>query len=83
MVFGGIGYLIRKLKFEAAPLILGFILGPMIEVAFRQSLLISSGKFSVFVSRPISLGFFVITVALLISSPLMTWLKKRYREPEK
>jgi putative tricarboxylic transport membrane protein len=83
MVFGGIGYLIRKLKFEAAPLILGFILGPMIEVAFRQSLLISNGSFSIFVSRPISLGFFVITLVLLISSPLMAWLRTRYQELEK
>ncbi|MFB3885120.1 MAG: tripartite tricarboxylate transporter permease [Thermodesulfobacteriota bacterium] len=81
MVFGGIGYLTRKLKFEAAPLILGFILGPMIEVAFRQSLLISNGSFSIFVSRPLSLGFFVITLVLLISSPLMTWLKRRCQEP--
>jgi putative tricarboxylic transport membrane protein len=82
MIFGGIGYLIRKLKFEAAPLILGFILGPMIEVALRQSLLISNGRFYIFISRPISLGFFVITLVLLISSPIMAWLKKRYRELE-
>jgi len=82
MIFGGIGYLIRKLKFEAAPLILGFILGPMIEVAFRQSLLISSGSFSIFISRPISLGFFVISLVLLLSSPLMAWLKKPYHEQE-
>ncbi len=82
MIFGGIGYLIRKLKYEGAPLILGFILGPMIEVAFRQSLLISNGRFSIFISRPISLGFLVVTLVLLISSPIMAWLKKRYRELE-
>lgn len=82
MVFGGIGYLMRKLKFEGAPLILGFILGPMIEEALRQTLIISNGSFSIFISRPISLGFLVITFALLLSSPVMAWIKKRYPELE-
>lgn len=78
MIFGGIGYLMRKLKFDGAPLILGFILGPMIEQTLRQSLLISNGSFSIFIFHPISLGFLIISFILLISSPVMAWLKKRY-----
>jgi putative tricarboxylic transport membrane protein len=79
MIFGGVGYLMRKLKYEAGPLVLGFILGPMIEEKFRQSLLINRGNFSIFVSRPIALGFILFAMVLLISSPVITMLKKRYK----
>lgn len=78
MVFGGLGYLMRKLKFHGAPLILGFVLGPMIEQALRQSLLKSEGDFSIFISRPISLGFLLLSLFLLLSSPVMTLLKRRH-----
>ncbi len=77
MIFGGVGYLMRKLKFEGAPLILGFILGPMIEEAIRQSLLITKGDLSIFVSRPLALGFILFSMALLISSPVRVLLRKR------
>jgi len=60
-------------------LILAFILGPMIEERFRQSLLITKGDFSIFVSRPIALGFLLFAMVLLISSPVMALLKKRYK----
>jgi putative tricarboxylic transport membrane protein len=79
MIFGGVGYLMRKLKYEGGPLVLGFILGPMIEEGLRQSLLITDGDFSIFVSRPIALGFVLLATALLISSPVMTLLRKRYK----
>ncbi len=79
MIFGGVGYLMRKLKYEGGPLVLGFILGPMIEEKFRQSLLITRGDFSIFVSRPIALGFLLFAVVLLISSPVISLLKKRYQ----
>src|SRR5512137_1114186 len=61
-----LGYALRKLKFESGSLPLAFILGPMIEASMRQSLLISGGSFSIFVTRPISLtivalfAFFVL-----------------------
>lgn len=76
MIFGGVGYLMRKLRYEAGPLVLGLILGPMIEEKFRQSLLITRGDFSVFVSRPIALGFILFAIVLLISSPAIALLKK-------
>ena len=77
-IFGGVGYLMRKLRFDAAPLILGFILGPMFEEAIRQSLLISNGSAYIFVSRPISVSLLALTAVLLLSSPVAVWIKKRY-----
>ncbi len=54
--FGVIGYLFLKLECEPAPLLLGFVLGPMMEENLRRSLLLSRGDFTVFVTRPLSMG---------------------------
>jgi putative tricarboxylic transport membrane protein len=62
---GLFGYVAYRLGCEAAPLLLGFVLGPMIEENLRRALLISHGDPAVFVQRPISLTFLVLTVALL------------------
>jgi TctA family transporter len=62
---GLVGYLFAMLDCPPAPVILGFILGPILEVNLRRTLLISQGDFSVFVTRPISLGFLLLAVALL------------------
>jgi len=82
MIFGGLGYMMRKLHYEAGPLILGFILGPMIEEGLRQSLLMSKGDLSLFLSRPIALCFLLFAFALLISSPVIALLKARYKVVE-
>jgi len=66
-VFGAIGYGLRKLRCEPAPLLLGFILGPMLEENFRRSMLLSAGDLSVFVTRPISAGFLLVSLALLVA----------------
>jgi putative tricarboxylic transport membrane protein len=66
LVFGIVGYLMRKFRYDGAPLILAAVLGPMLEEAFRQSLMLSHGEFSIFVSRPISLSFLVVAVILLV-----------------
>jgi putative tricarboxylic transport membrane protein len=66
ILFGLLGYLLRKWAFEAAPLLLALVLGPKLEVAFRQALMISHGDFGVFIRRPISLGFLLATVIFLI-----------------
>ena len=63
--FGFIGYLFNKLSVEAAPLLLGFILGPMMEENLRRALLLSRGDWSVFVTRPLSAGLLVVAVLLL------------------
>jgi putative tricarboxylic transport membrane protein len=69
-VFGVVGYLMRKFDYEGAPLILAMVIGPMMEEALRQSLILSTGDFAVFVSRPLSAVFIVGALALL-SLPLV------------
>jgi TctA family transporter len=64
--FGLVGYVMSRLQCEPAPLLLGFILGPLIEENMRRALLISHGDFSTFVERPISLAFLVMALALVI-----------------
>ena len=64
--FGVFGYLLRKLSCEMAPLLLGFILGPMMEEYLSRSSLLSQNDFSVFVSRPLSLRMLLLAVALLV-----------------
>jgi putative tricarboxylic transport membrane protein len=65
-VFGVVGYLLRKLECEPAPLLLGFILGPMLEENLRRSMLLSAGDPWIFLTRPISLGFLVAATVLLV-----------------
>jgi putative tricarboxylic transport membrane protein len=66
ILFGAIGFLMRKRAYEAAPLLLALVLGPKLEVAFRQALMISHGSFSVFFQRPISLVFILATFIFLL-----------------
>ncbi|ABF07711.1 putative tricarboxylic transport membrane protein [Cupriavidus metallidurans] len=77
--FGVIGYLFIKLKCEPAPLLLGFVLGPMMEENFRRSLLLSRGDFSVFVTRPLSLGL-LIGAAVLVLIVAMPSIKAKREE---
>jgi putative tricarboxylic transport membrane protein len=70
-VFGVLGYLLKKFDYEAAPLILAMVIGPMMEEALRQSLILSAGSFTIFVERPITAGF-LLAAALLLVLPLFT-----------
>jgi putative tricarboxylic transport membrane protein len=74
-VFGVAGYLMRKFRYQAAPLVLALVLGPMLEEAFRQSLITSRGSFAIFFTRPISVGFLIVAFILLII-PIVTMRKK-------
>jgi putative tricarboxylic transport membrane protein len=65
-MFGFIGYLFIKLGFEPAPLVLGLVLGPMLEENFRRALVIAHGDPSIFVSRPISLFFLILALAFIV-----------------
>ena len=65
-LFGVIGYLLMKLECEPAPLLLGFLLGPMMEVYMRRAMLLSRGDPWVFLQRPLSLTFLAIAVVLLL-----------------
>ena len=79
LFFGVVGWLMRKFGYEGAPLILAYVLGPMLENALRQSLLISQGSFLIFVSRPISavaLGF----ASLLLLTTLLPNFRKRRQQ---
>ncbi|RZA29734.1 MAG: tripartite tricarboxylate transporter permease, partial [Proteobacteria bacterium] len=75
--FGLLGYIFIKLGCEGAPLLLGFVLGPMMEENFRRSLLLSRGDFSVFFTRPISLGLLIAAVALVVIVALPSIKNKR------
>jgi putative tricarboxylic transport membrane protein len=65
-VFGFIGYIFYKLKCEPAPLILGFILGPIMEENLRRAMLLSRGDPTVFFTRPLSLGLLLAAAALVV-----------------
>jgi TctA family transporter len=77
ILFGMLGYVFLKLKCEPAPLILAFVLGPLMEENLRRALLISRGDPTVFVTRPISAGFLVATVVLLLILIVPAIRKKR------
>jgi TctA family transporter len=72
-VFGFLGYMFMRLDLDAAPLMLGFILGPMMEENFRRSLLLSRGSFGIFFSRPIS-GSLLGLIALFILWQLVSFV---------
>jgi putative tricarboxylic transport membrane protein len=67
IVFGIVGYVLRKFEYEEAPLVLAFILGPMMETNFRQSMIISGGSLAIFVTRPICAVAMVLSALLLVS----------------
>ncbi|RIX99731.1 tripartite tricarboxylate transporter permease [Aureimonas flava] len=76
-LFGAAGYLLRKLDCEPAPLLLGFILGPMVEEYLRRALLISGGDATVFVTHPISAVMLALAMVLLAIVVLPTIRRTR------
>ena len=78
-LFGVIGYVFIKLDAEPAPLLLGLILGPMMEEYLRRALLLSDGDWSVFVTRPISAGLLLSTILLLVMM-LLPSIKAKHKE---
>ncbi|HET7595675.1 MAG TPA: tripartite tricarboxylate transporter permease [Burkholderiales bacterium] len=75
--FGLLGYLFQKLKCEPAPLILAFVLGPLMEENLRRALLISRGDATVFIRHPISAAFLIATIVLLAILVIPSIRKKR------
>jgi putative tricarboxylic transport membrane protein len=63
---GVVGYVLRKLDFEIAPIILGLVLAPMLELSFRQSLAMSAGSYGIFLTHPISAGMLLVAFVLLL-----------------
>jgi putative tricarboxylic transport membrane protein len=79
LFFAALGYGMRKLNFDPAPLPLAFVLGPMVERSLRQSLLISGGDMTIFISRPIS-GTLVAIFIFLVVGQTLFFIKRRLGE---
>lgn len=77
LIFGILGFLMRKGGFEGAPFLMALVLGPVMESSLRQSLLISHGNPVIFVTRPISAVFVVVGLAVLITSLFPLFRKKK------
>lgn len=76
LVFGIGGYVLRVLDFQPAPLLLGYVLGPMLEENFRRAMLLSRGSVQTFIERPISMWVLMLTAALLVWG---VWSSLRHR----
>jgi len=76
-IFGFVGVLFVKLEMEPAPLLLGFVLGPMMEENLRRALLLSRGDPFVFAQRPISAGLLIAAILLVLLIALPNVKKKR------
>jgi len=74
--FGVIGAVLLMLEFPLSPIVLGFVLGPMLEEKFRQATLLSRGDLSVFLTRPVAAGF-VAASGLLVLAQVVAWLRGR------
>ena len=75
--FGLFGYALIKFGFEPAPLLLGYVLGKLLEEKMRQALIISRGSFMTFVERPISAGLLIVAAVILVVALLPSISKKR------
>jgi putative tricarboxylic transport membrane protein len=84
LTMGVLGYILRKLDFETAPIVLGLVLAPMMELSLRQSLALSAGRYDIFVTRPISLALLAagaVLVALALRPLVGRTLDWRARIP--
>jgi putative tricarboxylic transport membrane protein len=75
--FGVVGYCLRRLGYEEAPMVLAFVLGPLLERSFRQSLIMSDGSFMIFVQKPLSAISLAISALLIISSGFSFYKKTK------
>ena len=71
LIFGIMGYILKKTKYPVTPMVLALVLGKLIESNFRRSLLISQGSFSIFFTRPITLTLLVLSVLSILAPYLM------------
>jgi putative tricarboxylic transport membrane protein len=79
LIFGIIGYLMRKLKFPLAPMVLATVLAQMLETSLSQSLVISRGSASIFFTRPIAAVFMALALLIIIRG---FWVQIKYKRPE-
>jgi len=76
LLFGVLGYILRKMAYEPAPMVLAFVLGPMLERNLRQALILSDGNLSVFLTRPLSAISLLLSLFLLFSA-VVPFIQKR------
>jgi putative tricarboxylic transport membrane protein len=76
-VMGVLGYILRKMDFETAPMVLGVVLSPIIEFSFRQALAMSAGSYAIFVQRPIAAVFLGIALIMILLGLKPLFIKKR------
>jgi putative tricarboxylic transport membrane protein len=77
LIFGVLGYAMKKLDYEPVPLVLAFVLGRMVEESLRQSLVLSRGSLMIFLSRPISAAFLVAAAVVV----LVPFVAPRFKRP--
>lgn len=77
LIFGVIGYAMIKFDYPTAPLVIAIILGSMVEESMRQSLILSDGSGMIFLTRPISLVFFILTLFVTVSPFVIQQWRKR------
>lgn len=74
---GLLGYIVRKLGFSIAPLSIGFVLGPMLELSLRQSVVISDGSVFTFFNSPIALGIYAVLIVTILWGPVSRWMTNK------
>jgi putative tricarboxylic transport membrane protein len=82
LFFGVLGYLFRIYDYPSAPMVLGLVLGPLIERALRQSMVLSQGDPTIFVTRPISASLIVISIVLLAAPVMVAFFGRKERARE-
>jgi putative tricarboxylic transport membrane protein len=77
--FGVLGYVMRRLEFDIAPLVLALVLGPMMERSFREAMMIGHGDLSIFLTRPISTSFLAVGILVMAVPPVLRAVKGRWQ----
>jgi putative tricarboxylic transport membrane protein len=77
LIMGLVGYLLRKFDFDPAPLVLGLVIAPILEMSLRQSLIMSDGSWMIFFSRPVAGVLLVVSGALLAISAITFVMKRK------
>ena len=78
VIFGVLGFVLQRYGYPVAPIVLGLILGPMLETHFRRALIVSRGDYTVFVQRPIAAALLAIAAVYLLA-PMVAWAWRRRR----
>lgn len=71
---GIVGFVMRRAGFPVAPMVLGLVLGPILESEMRRSLILSGGSWAIFVQRPVSLAFLMLAVLVIVAPLIRSWL---------